>query len=360
MNFLASIAVLALLIFFHETGHFLAAKVQGIRVSGFSIGFGPPLIKRQFQGVTYALRALPLGGFVSFPDDDQEENIPKDDPNLLSNRPIPQRLFVISAGVIANLLIAWIVLCIQATFIGLPSQPDPGVLVVDVQEEQPAALSGLKAGDEILSINGIKLGEGQEAVQFLVNQIQNSPGKTISIDKATNGIEEKIKIIPSEYLGNGRVGAQLQPNIDETIKPANGLNEVFDYTNSKFSTLLIKTIQGYKELFTNFSSTSKQLSGPVKIVELGAKLSGQGSSGLILFAALISINLAVLNSLPFPLLDGGQFTLIIIEAFRGKPIPAKIQLWFMQSGFLLLVGLSILLIIRDTSQLEIFQQLTKR
>ena len=96
------------------------------------------------------------------------------------------------------------------------------------------------------------------------------------------------------------------------------------------------------------------------LFELGAQLSDQGASGLILFAALISINLAVLNSLPFPLLDGGQFTLIIIEALRGRPIPEKIQLIFMQSGFVLLVGLSILLIIRDTSQLEIFKQLTNR
>ncbi len=360
MHFLISISVLALLIFFHETGHFLAARLQGIKVSGFSIGFGPALFKKEFQGVTYSIRALPLGGFVSFPDDDKDNNISKDDPDLLSNRPIPQRLFVISAGVIANLLIAWIVLCGQATFVGLPSQPEPGVLVVDVQNMQPAQISGLRSGDQILSIDGIALGEGQEAVEYLVDQIQGSPEKTISIKKSTNGVEEIIKITPSNYLGTGKVGAQLQQNIDGTIKPAEDLIEIINYTNSKFSSLLIKTVEGYKGLVTNFSSTAKQLSGPVKIVELGAQLSGQGGSGLILFTALISINLAVLNSLPFPLLDGGQFTLIIIEAFRGKPIPEKIQLVFMQSGFVLLLGLSILLIIRDTTQLEIFQQFSQK
>ncbi len=359
MHLFASISVLALLIFFHEAGHFFAATLQGIRVSGFSIGFGPALIKKELNGVTYSIRLLPLGGFVSFPDDDQDSNIASDDPDLLSNRPIPQRLLVISAGVIANLLIAWLVLWAQATFIGLPSQPNPGVLIIDVQQEQAAALSGLNPGDQILSVQGIQLGTGQEAVETLVRQVQQSPEKTISIEKKSNGSKELISLIPSEYLGKGKIGAQLQPNIDGSTRAAESFNEIFDFTNSKFSNLLGQTIQGYKSLFTNFSSTSKQLSGPVKIVELGAQLSGQGVSGIILFAALISVNLAVLNSLPFPLLDGGQFAIIIIEGLRGKPIPAKIQLWVMQSGFFLLVGLSILLIIRDTSQLEIFQQLSK-
>ncbi|WP_269623258.1 RIP metalloprotease RseP [Prochlorococcus marinus] len=360
MHLLASITVLALLIFFHETGHFLAAKLQGIKVSGFSIGFGPALIKKQFQGVTYSIRALPLGGFVSFPDDDQEnEDFCKDDPDLLSNRPIFQRLLVISAGVIANLLIAWVVLFGQATFIGLPSQAEPGVLILDVQQSQAASLSGLSPGDKILSINGVNLGTGQKAVEFLVNQIKSSPGQIISLEKSKNGYKETIKLTPTEYAGIGKIGAQLQPNIDSVLIPAENFKESINYTNEKFSTLLIKTIEGYQSLFTNFSSTSKQLSGPVKIIELGAQLSGKGPSGLILFSALISINLAVLNALPFPLLDGGQFTLTIIEAVRGKPIPEKIQLIFMQSGFVLLVGLSVLLIIRDTSQLEIFQQFTK-
>ena len=99
MNVLAALLVLALLIVVHEAGHFLAATLQGIRVSGFSIGFGPALIKRQRRGVTYALRLLPLGGFVAFPDDDEESTIPADDPDLLRNRPIPQQALVVAAGV---------------------------------------------------------------------------------------------------------------------------------------------------------------------------------------------------------------------------------------------------------------------
>ena len=117
------------------------------------------------------------------------------------------------------------------------------------------------------------------------------------------------------------------------LKKQNIFTNFFKYTNNQFSSLLIKTIQGYKGLITNFSSTAQQLSGPVKIVEIGAQLSEQGGAGILLFAALISINLAVLNSLPLPLLDGGQLVFTLIEGFRGKPVPVKVQMAVTQSSF---------------------------
>ena len=160
MNVLAALLVLALLVVVHEAGHFLAATLQGIRVSGFSIGFGPALIKRQRRGVTYALRLLPLGGFVAFPDDDEESTIPADDPDLLRNRPIPQQALVMAAGVLANLALALVVLFAQAVFVGVPAAPDPGVLVVQVQPGGAAARSGLRAGDQILSMNAQPLPAG--------------------------------------------------------------------------------------------------------------------------------------------------------------------------------------------------------
>ncbi len=360
INVFVSIGVLALLIFFHEAGHFIAAKSQGILVSGFSIGFGPSLIKKEYKGVTYSIRAIPLGGFVSFPDDDEASGFSPADPNLLKNRPIFQRLIVISAGVIANLFIAWLVLFFQATFIGIPDKPEQGVLIINVQENEAADVAGLSRGDKILSINGKELGFGQKAVENLVEGIKASPDLSIKLEKESNDIKSIIEIIPKNDLGVGKVGAQLQQNIISNSIKKSSLIDSFDHSNYQFSDLLIRTIKGYQGLFTNFASTSKQLSGPVKIVELGAQLSEQGISGISLFAALVSINLAVLNSLPLPLLDGGQFSLILIEAIRRKPIPQKIQYAFMQSGFLLLVGLSIVLIIRDTSQLAIFKQLANR
>ena len=131
-------------------------------------------------------------------------------------------------------------------------------------------------------------------------------------------------------------------------------------TGSQFSQMLQQTVRGYAGLLTNFRATAGQVSGPVKIVEMGAQLSQQGGSGLVLFSALISINLAVLNSLPLPLLDGWQMMMLAIQSVRGRPVSERIQMAFVQSGFLLLVGLTLVLIVRDTSQLPVIQQLMGR
>ena len=224
------------------------------------------------------------------------------------------------------------------------------------QPEKAAFKAGLEAGDKILRVEQHILGVGDEAVSTLVKQIQSSPEKPISIDINRKGLNKALTLIPKNIDGKGTIGAQLQPNIRKETKKTKNFYELFTYTNNEFSTLLIKTIQGYKGLITNFSSTAQQLSGPVKIVEIGAQLSEQGGTGILLFAALISINLAVLNSLPLPLLDGGQLVFTIIESLRGEPVPAKVQIAVTQSSFILLVGLSVLLIIRDTSQLLIVQR----
>ena len=359
MNVLTSITVLGFLIFFHEMGHFLAAILQGIYVDGFSLGFGPSIIKKEFRNITYSLRAFPLGGFVSFPDEEQK-GINKNDPNLLRNRPIYQRVIVISAGVLANLFLAYLILILNVTVIGIPYEPDPGISVLAIQPEKAAFKAGLKAGDKIVKIGDKVLGKGDEAVSYLVKEIQNFKDDDLTITIKREDVLLDLSLIPQTIDGKGTIGAQLQPNIKKETYKTKNIFELFKFTNNEFSSLLIKTIDGYKGLITNFSSTAQQLSGPVKIVEIGAQLSEQGGTGILLFAALISINLAVLNSLPLPLLDGGQLVFTLIEGIRGRPIPDKIQIAVTQSSFLLLMGLSIILIIRDTSQLLIIQKLLKQ
>tara|TARA_B100000212_G_C27340577_1_gene519022 strand:+ start:76 stop:1155 length:1080 start_codon:yes stop_codon:yes gene_type:complete len=356
MNVLTSITVLGFLIFFHEMGHFLAAILQGIYVDGFSLGFGPSIIKKEFRNITYSLRAFPLGGFVSFPDEEQK-GINKNDPNLLRNRPIYQRVIVISAGVLANLFLAYLILILNVTVIGIPYEPDPGISVLAIQPEKAAFKAGLKAGDKIVKIGDKVLGKGDEAVSYLVKEIQNFKDDDLTITIKREDVLLDLSLIPQTIDGKGTIGAQLQPNIKKETYKTKNIFELFKFTNGEFSSLLLKTVDGYKGLITNFSSTAQQLSGPVKIVEIGAQLSEQGGTGILLFAALISINLAVLNSLPLPLLDGGQLVFTLIEGIRGRPIPEKIQIAVTQSSFLLLVGLSVVLIIRDTSQLLIIQKL---
>ncbi|MEB3104405.1 MAG: site-2 protease family protein, partial [Cyanobacteriota bacterium] len=174
MGVLTALAILAGLIVVHEAGHFFAATWQGIRVSSFSIGFGPVLLERRRRGVQFALRAIPLGGFVAFPDDDDDCPVPPDDPNLLRNRPLAQRALVIAAGVLANLLLAWAVLLAQGLVVGIPAgfSATPGVLVSGVQPGQAAAAAGLQPGDRLLRLEGTSLGGGQQAVANLVTRIR--------------------------------------------------------------------------------------------------------------------------------------------------------------------------------------------
>ena len=189
MGVLSALAILAGLIVVHETGHFLAATLQGIRVSSFSIGFGPVLLERQVRGVQFALRAIPLGGFVGFPDDDDDSTVAADDPDLLRNRPLPQRALVIAAGVLANLLLAWLVLVSQGVAVGIPSgfSATPGVLVSGVQPEQPAAMAGLMPGDRITALAGHPLAGGQEAVSELVALIQEAPERMLTLGVERDG-----------------------------------------------------------------------------------------------------------------------------------------------------------------------------
>ncbi len=362
MGVLTALAILAGLIVVHEAGHFLAATWQGIRVSSFSIGFGPVLLERQRRGVQFALRAIPLGGFVAFPDDDEDSEIPKSDPNLLSNRPLPQRALVIAAGVLANLLLAWLVLLAQGVVVGIPDgfSATPGVLVSGVQPGQPAASAGLQAGDRIVSLAGQPIAGGQEAVAALVTAVKASPDQPLALVAERGQRQLTLELVPADVGGTGRIGAQLQPFGQEAFRPARGPLEPIRQANRDFSALLSRTAGGFLTLITHFGETAGQVSGPVKIVEMGASLAQQGGGSLFLFTALISINLAVLNALPLPLLDGGQFVLLLLEGLRGRPLPEKFQMAFMQSGFVFLVGLSVVLIVKDTTQLPAVQQLLSR
>ncbi len=359
MSVLAVIALLAVLIFVHELGHFLAARLQGIYANRFSIGFGPILWKYQGSQTEYALRALPLGGFVGFPDDDPDSDIPPNDPNLLRNRPVLDRAIVISAGVIANLIFAYFVLAGQMAIVGSPAVDYlPGVVIPKVTPQEVAAQAGIKDGDIILAVNGQTLDATSQAATDLRNAIESNPNKPLQLTVQRQAENLNLKVTPSDVNGKGRIGIALQPHVKKQPDgkavyykhPANIL-EVFGWASNEFQRIVVLTVQGFGQLISNFSKTAEQVSGPVAIVAIGAKIAQSDASSLFNFAALISINLAVINILPLPALDGGQLAFLLIEGLRGKPLPSKIQDGVMQTGLVLLLGLGVFLIIRDTVNL---------
>lgn len=361
MSVLAAIAVLALLILVHELGHFMAARLQGIHVNRFSIGFGPILWKYQGPETEYAIRAIPLGGFVGFPDDDPDSDIPPDDPNLLRNRPILDRAIVISAGVIANLVFAYLVFVAQFSTVGVPQSfnYDTGVLVPQlVSESSPAATAGIRAGDIIIEVNGQDLGSAETATKTLMQSIQDSPNQPIDLTIQRQSREVVVTVTPElGEDGIARIGVQLVPNGTVEYRRPNGLFEVIAMAADEFQSMLVRTVQGFGMLITNFSQVAGQVAGPVKIVEQGAGLARDNIASLFPFTAIISINLAIINILPLPALDGGQLAFLLIEGLRGKPLPERVQENVMQTGLVLLLGLGVFLIVRDTTQLEFFQNL---
>jgi membrane-associated protease RseP (regulator of RpoE activity) len=361
MSVLAAIAVIALLVAVHELGHFLAARFQGIHVNRFAIGFGPILLKIQGKETEYSLRAIPLGGFVGFPDDDPESEIPPDDPDLLSNRPILDRAIVISAGVIANLLFAYLVFVAQFATVGVPEtfNPQPGILVPQVMADtSPAGQAGIRQGDLIIAANGETLGASEDTISSFIELIKSSPNTPVDLTIQRGTRELDVTVTP-ELGSDGTpvIGVQLQPNGEVQYRRPNNPVEVFTMAAQQFQDMLVRTVRGFAALITNFNEMASQVAGPVKIVEQGAGLAKSSLITLFPFTAIISINLAIINILPLPALDGGQLAFLVVEALRGKPLPERVQENVMQTGLVLLLGLGVFLIVRDTTQLEIFQNL---
>lgn len=430
---LPAIAVLALLIVVHELGHFMAARLQGIYANKFSIGFGPVLWKYQGPETEYALRAFPLGGFVGFPEEDPEENtIDPKDPNLLKNRPILDRAIVMSAGVIANLIFAYLVLVLQMATVGAPQAEKPGVLVSRIVSEVTAASPqvsdlgikvgdtvffdqkfdytfdssantaqlvvkpsekavqlpvqhkskseggkpelakislpanaalaidlkpnaamryGIKPGDVIVSADGRTFGQAIDEQGSLRKIIEVNPGKPVNLSVQRGDQLLTLAVTPEAIAsGEGRIGAGLDANGALARKRVGGL-AAFSAAATEFQKIVYDTVEGFGMLVSRFNTVASQVAGPVAIVAAGSRITQSDAANLFYFAALISVNLAIINILPLPALDGGHLAFLLLEGLRGKPVPSKIQDGVMQTGLMLLLGLGIFLIIRDTANL---------
>ena len=179
----------------------------------------------------------------------------------------------------------------------------------------------------------------------------------MTIRRAEQDLNVEVTPEVSEKTGNAVIGIELIPNMEVSYRRANSPMEVITEASREFQAKTKLVAGGMLALITNFSSMADQVGSPVRIVEQGAGLAKSDSTNLFPFAAIISINLAILNILPLPALDGGQLAFLLIEALRGKPLPMRLQESVMQTGIFLLLGLGVFLIIRDTTQLEVLQNL---
>ncbi|XP_062009451.1 probable membrane metalloprotease ARASP2, chloroplastic [Rosa rugosa] len=358
---LEAAGVLTAIIVVHESGHFLAAYLQGIHVSKFAVGFGPILAKFNANNVEYSIRAFPLGGFVGFPDNDPNSDIPVDDVNLLKNRPILDRVIVVSAGVIANIIFAYAIIFTQVLSVGLPIQEGyPGVLVPEVRPFSAASRDGLLAGDVILEVNGIQLPKGgSNAVTGVVDVIKKNPKRNVVLKVERGKQDFEIGVTPDEnYDGTGKIGVQLSPNVKLSKAKPKNISEAFNYTGREFWGLSFNVLDSLKQTVLNFSQTASKVSGPVAIIAVGAEVARSNLDGLYQFAALLNLNLAVINLLPLPALDGGTLAFILIEAARGgRKLPLEVEQTIMSSGITVVVFLGLFLIVRDTLNLDFIRDM---
>lgn len=353
-----SLLVLTGVVALHELGHLLAARWQGIRVQNYSVGFGPKLVSykggnwkllgdfpkeedtKEENIVEYSLRALPLGGFVSFPPHIERKQIPDStskggkgtqtksseiissevmnmDENLLQNRPPGQRAIVMVAGIVANLMVTWACLFVSASSgNALIPTYTPGIVLSSLTDVKgPAAVAGLKPEDVLMSINGKSLPAGESTIQDTVGLIRASAGEPLKVEVLRDGTEfSQIVRARKTDAGYYSIGVLLKPNVDTTVQGTKrGLAEAAVLATNESGRILRLTTLA---LGTAISSADVgSFSGPVSVVQQGASMArSDGAGALLNFAAVISVNLAVINALPIPGLDGGQLALLAIEA----------------------------------------------
>jgi membrane-associated protease RseP (regulator of RpoE activity) len=350
----------------HECGHFAAARLQNIHVTKFSIGFGPCVLRYQGSIVEYSLRLFPFGGFVAFPEEksgnpDVVRDYPEDDPNLLNNRPVKDRFLVISAGVVANMIFAFSILWTQALNPGLMQVTyNAGVKVPELSATSVALQSGIKAGDTITGINGYDVGKGEEAVDKIVDAIKRNPGRDVTINLkrgagASSGAGEQQQaldvIVTPEDVGDGtgRVGIQLVASAEREMVKASGALEGASMASKETLKLTKAVLGGFQNLLFNFQQNVDKLSGPVAIIANGSQYTRNNLYDILQFMVIININLAVINTVPLPGLDGGYLALLFAETVRGgKKLPENVESAINQSGFALLFLAGITLLIKDS------------
>lgn len=324
-SLVAFVLVFGVIVLFHELGHYGTAKLLGIGVHEFSIGFGPG-VSRSWRGTRYSLRVIPLGGFCRLygmePNEDERIGLRPDDPRNFHARPVWQRMAVIAAGPAMNFLQAVIILALIAT-VTIPVQ------VVGLEPGSPAAQAGFQPGDAIVAIEGQTVYRTVE-VNRLIAASEREP---IEVTVRRDGQNLVLTVQPERQPdGALRIGVQIMDGMRGVPwwqALPEGFRQTWQMTRSLVTGLLGMIAQ----------RVPVELSGPVGIFQIVGQSAQQGWFSLLLLAAVLNVNLGLLNLLPIPVLDGGWLLFLGLEGLRGKPIPPEHQGWATVVGFAFLMAL---------------------
>ena len=347
ISIISVLLVLGGLIFFHELGHFIAARAFGMGVSTFSLGFGPKLLKFVRGKTEYCLSAIPLGGYVSLVGQSEDEALPEgfDEQENFAARPPWQRLIVVAAGPLANLLLAWFICWGIAAWYG-EAEISPNIGAIEANS--PAAKAGILPGDVVLAINGTEVDNWLHISQL----ISASKGTSLSLDLARQGRSLSLTLTPTVATRKNLFGEEeqffrigIRSSGEYSFKQL-GLGEAAASGMRRSLEMLALTWQGMVKLAQRIVPL-EQVGGPILIAQMVGKQAQEGASGLLVLTALISINLAVLNLLPIPVLDGGHILFYSLETIMRRPLHRRIRLVATQIGFAFLVCLMVLATFND-------------
>ena len=349
-SILSFIVVLGVLIFFHEFGHFLVARLFGVGVEKFSLGFGPRLIGKKVGITDYRISAIPLGGYVKMIGEEPDAEIAPEDISLsFTHKHVAKRMLIVAAGPVFNILLAVIIFFgiffASGTFILKPS-------VGSVKQGSPAFAAGLEKGDLITAINESTINSWDEMAEI----INASKGQKINLAVRRGESTRNFSLAPEQVTTKNIFGEDVQ----RYIIGITASGETYSKELNLFQAFSESMIQTYRvtelmvviiaKLITGDISTDT-LGGPIMIAQMAGDSAKAGIGSLISFIALISVNLAIINLLPIPVLDGGHLLFFSIEAVKGRPVSIKVREIAQQVGLFLLILLMILVFYNDISRI---------
>lgn len=378
MTILIFVVLLGMLVFVHELGHFVVAKRNGIRVDEFGFGFPPRLfgVIREESGkyklvwgnkempagqTVYSLNWIPLGGFVKIAGEDGHS---ANEPDSFAGKSAWIRVKVLGAGVAMNFFLAWVLISI-VFMLGLPQPIDPSesgrydnakIQILSIVKGTPAETMGLKMGDEILSINGKKMASLDEVSK----EIASRKGQEITIAIDRFGQALTLSGTPRvEYpAGEGSLGISFS---ETAVVSYPWYQAIYEGARATYA-ITIAILSAFGAMIASLfggAKTALDVTGPVGIVYLTKQMSDLGLPYLLQFAAILSINLGIINVLPIPALDGGRILFVLIEKLKGSPVSHRVEGMMHQIGFILLLLLMLFVTVRDFSQFQILDKISR-
>ena len=350
ITILATAAVLGILIIVHELGHFFAAKISKVRVEVFSLGFWPKLVGKKIGDTDYRISWIPLGGYVKLAgmiDESMDGDTIKGEPwEFMSKTPL-QKIFIITAGVIMNIVLAVVIFSILTFSMGI-GEIGESTIISEVVPDYPALEAGLVSGDKVVSIDGNPISTWVEMTEY----IHSRPNTELEVSWERDGelFSEKIRTRAEKVPVDGKLQELgmigIRPEV--TIRDAGFFESIQVGIGRTY--LWGKLILTSLRMLVTGEASFRSVGGPIFIAQLAGDSARSGLDSLFNLIAILSINLAILNILPIPAFDGGHLIVIIIEWIKRGPLAVKTKMMIQQVGFAIFLVMAAFVIFNDLSR----------